>query len=251
MRLPSSVEQHSMRSNAHNILLELEQFSELFIASSSRVRMPLRAVSGPGPLPGLHRPPRKTPWVCPLVECKNPPQSGPPWLLLSLGTVVCPLPGLVAAPRCGPASYRVSLCARLVCVCVCVCMYLGYYRFYQVFPVGPVWPHWRPRVGLLPIIAGLRCRPGVHPCIALRPVRYALWPDPGMVALWLPPGQLHGNSPTSPSSPCVYVFGGIKQIITGVQENATAVWHDVMEMKECVMEVGQTIPAAEQSVMKV
>ena len=62
-----------------------------------------------------------------------------------------------------------------------------------------------------PIIAGLRCRPGVHPCIAPRPVRYALRPEPGSlpqdhpgsgVAPWLPPGQLHGNSSTSPSSPC-------------------------------------------------
>ena len=99
-----------------------------------------------------------------------------------------------------------------VCVGVCVCVRAGYYRFYQVFPVGPVWPHWRPRVGLLPIIAGLRCRPGVHPCIAPRPVRYALRPEPGslpqdhpgsgVVAPWLPLGQLHGNSSTSPSSPC-------------------------------------------------
>ena len=89
---------------------------------------------------------------------------------------------------------------------------MGYYRFYQVFPVGPVWPHWRPRVGSLPIIAGLRCRPGVHPSIAPRPVRYALRPEPGslpqdhpgsgVVAPWLPPGQLHGNSSTSLSSPC-------------------------------------------------
>ena len=103
-----------------------------------------------------------------------------------------------------------SVCGRVfVCVCVCVC---GYSRFYQVFPVGPVWPHWRPRVGSLPNIAGLRCRPGVHPCIAPRPVRYALRPEPGslpqdhpgsgVVAPWLPPGQLHGNSSTSPSSPC-------------------------------------------------
>ena len=37
-------------------------------------------------------------------------------LLLSLGTVVCSLPGLVAAPRCGPASYHVSLCAWLASI---------------------------------------------------------------------------------------------------------------------------------------
>ena len=84
--------------------------------------------------------------------------------------------------------------------------------YYQVFPVGPVWPHWRPRVGSLPIITGLRCRPGVHPCIVPRPVRYALRPEPGslpqdhpgsgVVAPWLPAGQLHGNSSTSLSSPC-------------------------------------------------
>ena len=101
-----------------------------------------------------------------------------------------------------------------VCVCVCVCVRVrgGGGRFYQVFTVGPVWPHWRPRVGSLPIIAGLRCRPGVHPCIAPQPVLYALRPEPGslpqdhpgsgVVAPWLPPGQLHGNSSTSLSSPC-------------------------------------------------
>ena len=76
----------------------------------------------------------------------------------------------------------------------------------------PIWPHWRPRVGLLSLIAGLQCRPGVRPCIAPRPVRYALRPDPGslpqdhpgsgVVAPWLPLGQLHGISSASPSSPC-------------------------------------------------
>ena len=86
-------------------------------------------------------------------------------------------------------------------MCVSGC---GVLPFLPGLPVGPVWPHWRPRVGSLPIIAGLRCRPGVHPCIAPRPVRYALRPKPGslpqdhpesgVVALWLPPGQLHGNS---------------------------------------------------------
>ena len=59
--------------------------------------------------------------------------------------------------------------------------------------------------GRFPIIAGPRCRPGVlRPCVAPRPVRYALGPEPGslpqdhpgsgVVAPWLPPGQLHGNS---------------------------------------------------------
>ena len=108
-----------------------------------------------------------------------------------------------------------SASARPVCVCVCVCVcaiYKWYYRFYQFFLVGLVWPHWRPRVGSLPIIAGLRCRPGVHPCIAPRPVRYALGPEPGslpqdhpgsgVVAPWLPLGQLHSNRSTSPSLPC-------------------------------------------------
>ena len=67
--------------------------------------------------------------------------------------------------------------------------------------------------GRFPLIAGPRYRPGVlRPCVAPRPVRYALGPEPGslpqdhprsgVVAPWLPPGQLHGNSSTSPSSPC-------------------------------------------------
>ena len=101
------------------------------------------------------------------------------------------------------------LCPMCVCVCRCVC---GYYHFSQVILVGPVWPHWRPRVGSPPIIAGLRCRPEVCPCIAPRPVRYTLRPEPGslpqdhpgsgVVAPWLPLGQLHGNSSMSLSSPC-------------------------------------------------
>ena len=122
----------------------------------------------------------------------------------------------------------VYVCMR-ACVRVCVCVTpihfiqsnsvrydsrvrAWYYRFYQVFPVGRVWPLWRPRVGSPPIIAGLRCRPGVHPCIAPRPVLYALRPEPGLlpqdhpgsgvVAPWLPLGQLHGNSSMRPSSPC-------------------------------------------------
>ena len=100
----------------------------------------------------------------------------------------------------------------LICVCVCVCVCVWYYRFYQIFPVGPVWPHWCPRVGSLPIIENLRCRPGGHAYIAPIPLRYALRPEPGLLpkkhpgrgvlAPWLPPGQLHGNSSTSPSSPC-------------------------------------------------
>ena len=116
------------------------------------------------------------------------------------------------------ADVYVCLCIRMrmsIRTRMCMCMRLcrgGYYRFYQVFPVGPVWPHWRPWVGSLPMTAGLRCRPGVHPCIAPRPVRYALGPAPGslpqdhpgsgVAAPWLLPGQLHGNSSTSPSSPC-------------------------------------------------
>ena len=77
--------------------------------------------------------------------------------------------------RMGQLAYRIRAARRpgkvCVCVCVCVCVRVcalicGYCRFYHVFAVGPVWPHWRPRVGSLPIIACLRCRPGVHPCIA-------------------------------------------------------------------------------------
>ena len=96
---------------------------------------------------------------------------------------------------------------RPVCVCVC-----GVSPFLPGLPVEPVWPHWRPRVGSLPIIAGPQCRPGVRPCIAPRPVRCALRPEPGslpqdhpgsgVVAPWLSPGQLHGISLASPSSPC-------------------------------------------------
>ena len=117
----------------------------------------------------------------------------------------------IPSPCCGASLHGRPRWAPL-CVCVCMCVWEGQYRFYQVFPVGPVWPHWRPRVGSLPIIAGLRCRPGVRPCFAPRPVRYALRPEPGslpqdhpgsgVVAPWLLPGQLHGNSSTSPSSPC-------------------------------------------------
>ena len=93
---------------------------------------------------------------------------------------------------------------------MCVCG--GVSPFLPGLPVEPVWPHWRPRVGSLPIIAGPRCRPGVRPCIAPQPVRYALRPEPGslpqdhpgsgVVAPWLPPGQLHG---ISSASPCVCV----------------------------------------------
>ena len=76
----------------------------------------------------------------------------------------------------GPSKSRPHVCA---CACLCVCAGgwvggWGYYRFYQVIPVGPVRPHWRPWVRSLPITAGLRCRPGVCPCMAPRPVRYAL-----------------------------------------------------------------------------
>ena len=52
----------------------------------------------------------------------------------------------------------------------------------------------------------------MRPCVTPRPVRYALGPEPGslpqdhpgsgVVAPWLPPGQLQGMSSTSPSSPC-------------------------------------------------
>ena len=100
-----------------------------------------------------------------------------------------------------------------VCARMCVCVRTqGFHHVLPGLPVEPVWPRWRPRVGSLPIIAGLRCRPGVHPCVAPRPVQYALGPEPGslpqdhpgsgVVAPWLPPGQLHGISSVSPSSPC-------------------------------------------------
>ena len=96
-------------------------------------------------------------------------------------------------------------------VCVCVCA-SGFHDFLPGLPVEPVWPHWRPQVRSPPIIAGPRCRPGVRPCIAPWPVRYALRPEPGslpqdhpgsgLVAPWLLPGQLHGISAASLSSPC-------------------------------------------------
>ena len=101
---------------------------------------------------------------------------------------------------------------RVASVCVCVCTTA------VVVPFLPGLPGWTCMAALassgrsLPIIAGLWCRPGVHPCIAPRSVRYALRPDPGslpqdhprsgVVAPWLSPGQLHGNISTSPSSPC-------------------------------------------------
>ena len=100
-----------------------------------------------------------------------------------------------------------------VCACVCACV-LGFYRFYQVFPIGPVWPHWLPRVGSLPH----HSRPTVQArgiCVPVLPLDQCdvhFRPEPGslpqdhpgsgVVALWLPPGQLHGISSTSPSSPC-------------------------------------------------
>ena len=137
---------------------------------------------------------------------------------------------------CVHACVCVCVCSR-ACVSACVCDDIGYYRFYQVFPVGPVWPHWRPRVGSLLIMAGLRCRPGVHPCIAPRPVRYALRPEPGslpqdhpgsgVVAPWLPPGQLRSISSASPSLPycpvccvCIGAFtaGGAR----GIEAASTA-----------------------------
>ena len=110
-------------------------------------------------------------------------------------------------------------------MCVCV-VPAGISPFLPGLLVEPVWPHWRPRVRSLPIIAGPRCRPRVRPCIAPRPVRYALGPEPGslpqdhpgsgVVAPWLPPGQLHGISSASPSSPCcpvLCVYWGFSQLV--------------------------------------
>ena len=131
---------------------------------------------------------------------------------------------LVCVGVCGWVGADVWVCGRVggcgrvgvtvcVCVCVCACGY-GYYRFYQVFPVGPVWPHWRPRVGSLPH----HSRPTVQargvrvPVLPLDQCVMHLRPEPGLlrqdhpgsgvVAPWLPQGQLHGNSSTSPSLPC-------------------------------------------------
>jgi hypothetical protein len=102
-----------------------------------------------------------------------------------------------------------------VCLSACVCEYVCVCVVLPVLPglpVEPIWPHWRPRVGSLPIRAGLRYRPGVRPCVAPRPVQYALRPEPGslpqdhhgsgVVPPWLPSGHLHNNSSMSPSSPC-------------------------------------------------
>ena len=63
-----------------------------------------------------------------------------------------------------------------VCVCVCVCVHarMCLSSFLPGLPVEPIWPQWRPRVGSLPISASLRHRPEVRPCVACRPVRYAL-----------------------------------------------------------------------------
>ena len=95
-------------------------------------------------------------------------------------------------------------------VCVYVC---GYYRFYQVFPLDL-----SGHTAILgsghspPIIAGLRCRPRYIPVLPLNQCDMHFRPEPdslpqdhpgsGVVAPWLPLGQLHVNSSTSPSSPC-------------------------------------------------
>ena len=135
------------------------------------------------------------------------PADEPPHL--TVGEERAPLPRMRPSPRPEPL-WGGGGYGRAVALGVCVCA--GVSPFLPGLPVGPVWPLWRPRVGLLPIIAGPRCRPGVHPCISPRPVRYALRPEPGslpqdhpgsgVVAPWLLPGQLHGISSTSPSSPC-------------------------------------------------
>ena len=113
--------------------------------------------------------------------------------------------------------YDTSPLYSKVCVYVCVCGVGGggvgctvFSRSSRLDPYG--------HTGVLgsgrfSIIAGPRCRPGVlRPCVAPRPACYALGPEPGslpqdhpgsgVVAPWLPPGQLHGISSTSPSSPC-------------------------------------------------
>ena len=80
---------------------------------------------------------------------------------------------------------------------------------------SPVWPNWRPPVGSLPIGEAHGAGQGCIPVLPLdqcdmhlsqnlaRCPRTTL--EGGVVALWLPPGQLDGISSTSPSLPCCTV----------------------------------------------
>ena len=99
-----------------------------------------------------------------------------------------------------------------VCVCVCVCSCVGYCHFYQVSRISP-YGH----SGVLGSGHSHRSTPtvraqGASLCYPSTSVICTLDQNlarcPGttlevrVVAPWLPPGQLHGNSSTSPSWPC-------------------------------------------------
>ena len=112
-------------------------------------------------------------------------------------------------------------CPVCVCVCVCVCVYVcmcvcvcvwWYCHFYQVSRISP-YGH----SGVLGLGRSHRSRPTVraqraslcYPSTSVictldqnlaRCPRTTL--EVRVVAPWLPPGQLHGNSSTSPSWPC-------------------------------------------------
>ena len=93
---------------------------------------------------------------------------------------------------------------------LCVCQ--GVSPLLPRLPVEPVWPHWRPRVGSLPIGEAHSADQGCVPVLPLDQCDMHFRPEPGslpqdhpgsgVVAPWLPLGQLHGISSTSPSSPC-------------------------------------------------
>ena len=82
---------------------------------------------------------------------------------------------------------------------------------------------WAPSV---PIIAGLRCRPGVHPCNAPRLVQYALgrepgllpeeYPTSGVVAPWCLPGSHTVIVPRAchrHATPCVVCVLELSQLV--------------------------------------
>ena len=88
----------------------------------------------------------------------------------------------------------------------------GVHHFDQVSRWSLYAPHWRPRVGSLPIGEAHGAGQGCVPVLPLDQCNVHFRPDPGalpqdhpgsgVVAPWLPRGQPHSSSSTSPSSPC-------------------------------------------------
>ena len=91
-----------------------------------------------------------------------------------------------------------------VCVCVYVCMCVWGGGVFTGLPVEPVWPHWRLRVGSLLIGEAHGAGQGCVPVLPLDQCDMHFGPEPGslpqdhpgsgVVAPWLPQGQLHGIS---------------------------------------------------------